>query len=369
MNSYNTRNLATSMPYYEDELIWCVKRASKKPIFLNLFYVQPVEIWLMNTFIFGFGCAALIFLLIQFEKNKRIKNRLDLSHTVLLIALPSFLGFTCHFRPTSGSVRLLYGFVLLTPTFIYLMFQVYLYHYMKSQFFFHQIGTVNEIISKRFRLVGSLEVLNAIKQNKAVNYCSQILHVKSYIILNFTNNYFQYPYEQVESFRVREHIDGFLVNLEQDDFLAVGDSRQHILNAPNYSPNKIFCFNDYNSTIKRYSVSLIMRRNSELKSRIDNIIQRLFEAGLFYKWAQNSHRTKKFETSYVATFQVNLEHLYMPLVLVFLVGPFITVSTFLIELITFRKLRQHNRSQIWVYISEQLDGNRHYFISGMTRPR
>lgn len=147
-----------------------MKKADKKPISLNLFYVQPVEIWLINTFLCGFGCAVLIFLLIQFEHNIHIRTHVDLSYVVLLVTMPSFLGFTCRFRPTSGGVRLLYGFVLLLPTFIYLMFQIYLYQYMKSQFFYHQIGTTDEIISKRFRLVGSPDVLNVIKQNEAVNH-------------------------------------------------------------------------------------------------------------------------------------------------------------------------------------------------------
>lgn len=174
MNSYNSRKLTASIPYYEDELTWCVKKVSKKPIFLNLFYIQPVEIWLLNTFI-GFGCAVLIFLLIQFEKYKRKHNRLDLSYTVLLIALPSFLGFTSRFRPVSGSVRLLYAFVLIMPTFIYLMFEIYLYRYMKPQLFFHQIEITDELTSNRFRLVGSLDVLNIIKKDKAVGNRFQVL--------------------------------------------------------------------------------------------------------------------------------------------------------------------------------------------------
>lgn len=69
--------------------------------------------------------------------------------------------------------------------------------------------------------------------------------------------------------------------------IAVGGSRQNILNSPLYSQSKIYCFNGLEN-IATYPIALYMRKSFHLKDKVNDIIQEVSEAGLFEKWKEDS---------------------------------------------------------------------------------
>lgn len=166
----------------------------------------------------------------------------------------------------------------------------------------------------------------------------------------------------VEFFHICD-IDKCLNYLKRDenDDLAVGGSRQHILNCPEYTPSKIYCFK-YRDNVANYQPSLLIRKGFHLKSRIDQIVRRLFEAGIFEKWAQDCKRRRKYEIPYIAPIEMQLIHIYFPLIFLMLLAPMVSISTFIAELITANQMKKENNFRIWEYFEQFFSGHRYYFL-------
>lgn len=163
------KSVTASIPYYQDDLIWCVQRAKKIPIFFNFFFIIPVDMWIFFVLISGLLCSTLMYLLVQFDENYRGRNiRIDFFYTLLLIVIPAYSASSSHFHPTNIRLRLIYWMLLTCPMFFQSMIGAFLYQFMKFQFHYHQIASTEEILREDFRLMGSMEVLNSIKHNAMV---------------------------------------------------------------------------------------------------------------------------------------------------------------------------------------------------------
>lgn len=166
----------------------------------------------------------------------------------------------------------------------------------------------------------------------------------------------------MDSFFVCDNIDDCLENLLHTDYidLAVGGSRRHILSSQAYSPSKIYCF-DQSQSIQSYSTALYMPTVFDLRLKIDKIIQKLLEGGLFVKWNKDSILRRKFEIPDSQPLGMTFEDISTPFIFLFIIGSVISMSSFICELIIFRKMKQHNRHVIWIYLEQFFDGRRHYF--------
>lgn len=153
--------------------------------------------------------------------------------------------------------------------------------------------------------------------------------------------------------------DRCLNQLKHDDYLAVGGSRQRILNSRSYSPSKIFCF-DQKESIAVYQQALFVRKDFALRRKVDKIIRRAFEGGLVLKWDRDSQRKKEHIIPYVPPPQFTLEEYAVAFVFIIGVGSFMSTSAFVCEIIINRKMNQMNRSRYWKYLEHFFDGKRHY---------
>lgn len=180
LSSLSRKSVAITIPYYQDELIWCMQRAHKIPIFINFFFMIPVDMWIFFVLISGLLCSTLIYLLVQFDKNYQ-GHRIDFFYTLLLIVIPSYSASSSHFHPTNIRLRVLYWMLLTCPMFFQSMIGAYLYQFMKFQFYYHQIASIGEISKEEFRFMGSIEVLDSIKHNTMVSNIRKILKYTSYI--------------------------------------------------------------------------------------------------------------------------------------------------------------------------------------------
>lgn len=155
-------------------------------------------------------------------------------------------------------------------------------------------------------------------------------------------------------------IDNCLEHLTHDDNsdLAVGGSRDYILNSPSYSPLKIFCF-DSDESIASYPMVLSMRKDFALKSKVDEIIRNSFEGGLFVKWERDTRRKTEPLRPYEPQLELTLKECAF-ICFMGSVGFIVSILTFICEIIIYRKLKQNGRSPVWKYLRQFFDGNRHY---------
>lgn len=142
--------------------------------------------------------------------------------------------------------------------------------------------------------------------------------------------------------------------------LAVGGSRQQILNGRSYSASSIFCF-DQNEHIASYQPAMMVRKGFPLESKINEIIQDAFESGLFIKWHRNSERKLERAIPNEPPTELTLKDLRFAFVWILLGGYILSTLAFISELIISRQMKQPSRSWIWAYLEQFFDGERHYF--------
>lgn len=126
----------------------------------------------MWIFIIGVGflfVSVLIYFLMLFDQNyeHRVK-KYDIFYCFLLIVIPACTAVSSTFKPKNFAIRFAYFLLLMCPMLFHMMISAFLYNFMHYQFYYYQISTVDEILGANFRLTGSMEVLNIIKQDSKV---------------------------------------------------------------------------------------------------------------------------------------------------------------------------------------------------------
>lgn len=172
--------------------------------------------------------------------------------------------------------------------------------------------------------------------------------------------FFQYKNLQIDSFSICKSIDKCLelIRYEKKYYLAVGGSRQRILNSRSYSPSKIFCFGR-NENIASYYSALLIRNEFRLLKRINDIIRNAFESGLFVKWDLDNQRKKERMIPFEIPDQLTIEHYSGTFIFLITGGTVLATMTLLAERVTYRKMQNPNRSRFWMYLECILDGERH----------
>lgn len=140
--------------------------------------------------------------------------------------------------------------------------------------------------------------------------------------------------------------------------MAVGGSRQHILNSHFYSPWTMFCFGSDQSVVS-FQPRLMIRMDFPRKSRIDRIIQNAFECGLFEKWNRDSQRKKQHIVRYDEETPLTSKN-YSFMVLIFGSGLIMGTLALFSEIIISRNMMKSRRWRMWEYFEQFLDGKRNH---------
>lgn len=322
--------------------------------------MAPVDIWMTGIVFFLYGVGTCHYLLSELDVTIKHRHHRDWHFYIILVTLPGILGVGPRYRPISWKIRLYYAQLLLFPLPIHCMVNTFSYNFMKVQFPLYQIHTLHELTRNDFHLGGSLDVLNAISRNVLVciYFIILFLFIHLFIIFFFSqfHLWLQYPEKAIKSFHLCNINDG-LKHLKHDANSAVGSIRQHLLNCPEYTPSKIYCF-EKQENVASYQPSLLVKGN--LKPKIDRIMRRLFEAGIFMKWIRDCQRRREYEIPYIASIEMQLIHLYFPLIFLTLLGNFICILTLIAELITANQMKKLNRHRIWEYLEKCFSGHRYY---------
>lgn len=163
---------------------------------------------------------------------------------------------------------------------------------------------------------------------------------------------------QISSFHVCNNLDSCLEHLKHDDNydLAIGGSRQRILNSRFYSPSEIFCFDE---RIAGYQSTLLMKNDFALTSEVNRVIRHAFEGGLFDKWHRDIQIKKREEKVY-PTNGLSMRDYAVAFVFLIGAGNILALLSFCTELLSFRKMKQQSKSKLWKLLATFFDGKRYY---------
>lgn len=345
-----------SIPYFEDDWTWCVRNAGYYPLYLNLFLLAKPECWIGIVFGFGYVTGYILYIFIQFDEKFKYRNFRDWHYTTWLISLPAVIGVNQTFKPLYGPLRIFYGFMLLIGVILSLFLLTFGMARAKNLVPMYQVSTVAEILDNEYRLFGSRECLEMIKYDERVISQSQFhFPIKIFVFL------FQFAQKEIEAFNVCENIDECLKRLKSavNFDWAISASRNNILNSAAYSSLNFHCF-DRSQSIRIYLIALEMRKEFGMRAKIDKIIRNLFESGILLKWYDENLRKRNYETAYIAPDHFTMEHYQIAFTFILGFGWTMSVATFSMEIITFKKLGQKRNHKIWIYFEYFVDGQRHY---------
>lgn len=150
--------------------------------------------------------------------------------------------------------------------------------------------------------------------------------------------------------------------------MAVGGSRNHMMNNDDFDPSKVLCF-DRLENVATFPISLWMRKNvlNEKKAAIDDIINRIFESGLPTKWFSDYKHKTDSRVSHQLPNRLRVDQLAFAMCFLYL--PFICGSclTLCLEKITFQYQNKPKSHWIWKYMEQFCDGQRHYLLNLLCR--
>lgn len=150
-------------------MTWCVPKAKFYSLLLNGVYGTSLPIWCTGFATFYF-IGFIVYIYIQFDLEYEQRNQHDFNYVMLSIILPTVFGSNNRFHPKLSSIRIYYVFTLLITFILWQVVFLLGIEFMKTPIQQPQISSVNDIVSKNFRLSGSTEVFGLIASDERVNY-------------------------------------------------------------------------------------------------------------------------------------------------------------------------------------------------------
>lgn len=150
------------MPYYQDDLTWCVQRAGHFSMIISALFAATPECWLLLIFGIGYTSSFLVYIMIQFDLEYKHRNKRDWHYISILVILPAIIGVNQRFQPKFMPLRMFYGLIILIYVFSWQAIFLLGYRYLKEPIPRTQVSTITEIIYNNYRLSGSSETLSLI---------------------------------------------------------------------------------------------------------------------------------------------------------------------------------------------------------------
>lgn len=148
---------------------------------------------------------------------------------------------------------------------------------------------------------------------------------------------------------------------DDNDDLAVGVPRAHAMSTSLVANHDIFCF-ERSQNIANYSISLAIRNDLKLLSKINQIIQNILKGGLNVKWAREHkikvHWKENLNENQSATWApFQFENFAVAFYFVYFPGLILAAATFCAELYIAKKKCESRGSTLWKILSEIVDGH------------
>lgn len=176
----------------------------------------------------------------------------------------------------------------------------------------------------------------------------------------------------MDNYQICPNIDQCLVQLGDNDRLAVATSKEHATNNQHIPSWKLSCFSKNGEKIQTDFISMFVRRNHHLYHDINKIITMALEGGLFVKWGKLSSQLNAYldlqRVQQHRSSQLPFEYIY-PAFVVYMSFNLFAVFIFMFE--HFVHYRAHGRKpDRLARIGDLLiDGQRHFLINIIPRYR
>ncbi|KXJ82458.1 hypothetical protein RP20_CCG013679 [Aedes albopictus] len=260
-NPISRKLLSTTIPYYQDDMTWCVPPARLAPKWPNVFIIFNIWIWMLAIGII-FVCAGIIAGFNTFEQGY------PENYTWMLVqSLALSLGLSATYWPQRLSIRLF----LLVYMFYGMHWDVahhsFLITVMTRPRFEKQISTAEAAIERSFKFLGPENSLVFFDKPDSVSK-----HIASV-------------------YRTCPNVDDCLARINSDQTVAVAVSRAHSQNSKTIGEAEMFCFTRTHN-IQTYPVEMMVKKDFHILAKINDLIRRISESGLLGKWQVESNKIR-----------------------------------------------------------------------------
>ncbi|XP_037941632.1 uncharacterized protein LOC119674560 [Teleopsis dalmanni] len=260
--------VSSTIPYYQDDLTWCVAKAKKRHNLFNFLASFKMSSWLLTiAFILITSIATLK---IQKLLNIRIIHFQGYFATTMRVS-GIILSQSVQLKRLPTALKLLFGSTFFMGLMFSNVYQSFLVSTLTTPRSSYQISHLFELYDHKMSIRGNAE------------------HVRH---LNKDGEIFKYIRQK---FEMCLNIEDCLNDAVNDINLAVAVSRQHYLYNPRIPRDRLYCFNrDENLYV--YLVTMLMPKKFHLLHKINPVIQHIIESGIMQKWERDlvTERNKKY---------------------------------------------------------------------------
>lgn len=259
-NSVSRKVLSSSIPYYQDELTWCVPTAGLASSLSNAFGIFNIFIWLIVIIILIVSGL----LLLQFA---RIENKHGTENVAwsIITSLAFTLSQAGHFFPQRAPVKIFLALLMFYAFHLNTAYHSFLITVMTKPKYEPQVADAWTAVHNGYKFYGNEETL-AYFVRKGNESVSRTI---------------------VRRFNVCKDIDTCLALIRTRKKVAIAVSRHHSDNSPAISSNEMYCFKREDN-VYTYSVSMLTKKQYHLLEKINSLLRTISESGLLLRWAQQS---------------------------------------------------------------------------------
>lgn len=339
-----------SIVYDQDSITWCIKYKKIVPWKYYTFIAKDNEV-IPLIIIFATVSGTIIYLFSAVENQN-----IDLITAQLKIY--QYIYASTRISHTFYTHRFITGYALLaiipalaTVSAFYVLLIIY------GKIYDHQIHTQNELIKNKYQLAGDENTFNILRNDgKVCNKCKCSRF--NFLIISFI---FQFPSGMLNQYKICQYIDDCLVQLIDDDRLAVAISQKHALNNRLVASWNLNCFNG-REIIYSYPLAIFTQSDHPLRQKIEQLTQMAVEGGLLNKWtsdATNEFKQEKLNKHYSKS--LSIQQFAFPFTAL-CCSCAISFVAFLIEHIVYKLARTNGKYQkYWKFLDKCLDGRRLFF--------
>lgn len=259
-NAVSRKLLSSSIPYYQDELTWCVPPAKLASSLTNAFGIFNIFIWIIVI-------ATLIvsgLILLRFARFERHNGSENVSWS-MMTSLAFTLSQAAHFFPERAPVKIFLALLMFYGFHLNTAYHSFLITVMTKPKFEPQVSDVWTAVHNHYNFYGNEETLAYFVRKGNDSVSRAIVH----------------------RYHVCKDLDTCLAQIKTTEKIAVAISRHHSSNSPTISDSEMFCFNR-EENIYTYSVSMLAKKQYHLLEKINYLLRTISESGLLLRWAQQS---------------------------------------------------------------------------------
>lgn len=148
-NELLKNELIDSRAYYHDVITWCVQEKQAIPMWKNIFGLAKNPVLLVSlSIVLNILFTATTYFLQQFDDIKWDPIRIGLAWICCCT------GFACGYKPIRISNRIFYSFSLFGSMIFAISYHSLFQHTLTKYLYNDQIGSIKDIISNSFELMG-----------------------------------------------------------------------------------------------------------------------------------------------------------------------------------------------------------------------